>query len=174
MLKPGLQFLNFCFTFSTGSIFSKAPVPESSQQPTSPAENHEAKLTELISNRAPIMVDLKSGRHGLGHPQTKRLKLSLRTSDKPEDINQRFYQNETDFRAAKRNQTLEFYARKDYESCQRACANLESGQGMSQSIELLDDHHQFTKLIIPFRITPSGMVLAAKSASSLNQKARRR
>ena len=82
-------------------------------------------LTNLVSERVPIRLDLKSGRAGLGHETTKRLKQS---SNKLEDIDRLFRLNEADFRQHQRQTKFAALAKKDYFTCQQVCANLEQKQ----------------------------------------------
>lgn len=92
------------------------------------------EISHLIAERAPISIELKTNRRGLGEsslPLRKRVKYTQPTEAEREHLNQ---QRASDFLAAKRTKTAALLTRKDYFKCQKVCANLEAAQD-SPSVE---------------------------------------
>lgn len=84
------------------------------------------ELSTLIANNAPISIEVKTNRRGLGEsqlPLRKRIKYIQPTEAERELRDQ---QRASDFLTHKRTQTAALLTRKDYFNCQKVCANLES------------------------------------------------
>lgn len=84
------------------------------------------ELSTLIAKNAPISIEVKTNRRGLGEshlPLRKRIKYIQPTEAERELRDQ---QRASDFLTHKRTQTAALLTRKDYFNCQKVCANLES------------------------------------------------
>lgn len=86
------------------------------------------ELSTLIAKHAPISIEVKTNRRGLGEshlPLRKRIKYTQPTEAERELRDQ---QRTSDFLTHKRTQTAALLTRKDYFNCQKVCANLESAK----------------------------------------------